>query len=62
NDPSTLVRTLETLIGSKALQRRLAGRARARALRLTSRRTAEAYLRLYDELLRPEDAALGATA
>ena len=61
-DPSTLVQTLEILIGSRALQRRLARRARARALRLTARRKAEAYLRLYEELLRPEDVVLGATA
>jgi glycogen synthase len=62
DDPSTLVDTLQILIGSRALQRRLARRARARALRLTARRMAEAYRRLYEELLRPEDAVLGASA
>ena len=62
DDPSSLVGALDRLIGSKALQRRLARRARARALRLTARRMGEAYLRLYREMLQPERVGLGARA
>lgn len=62
DEPASLVHALDRLIGSKALQRRLAQRARARALRLTARRMGEAYLRLYGEMLRPRPAGLGARA
>jgi glycogen synthase len=62
DEPASLVDVLDRLIGSKALQRRLAHRARARALRLTARRMGEAYLRVYGEMLRPKHAGLGARA
>jgi len=51
NDPAAWTRQLEVLIEDSQARKRLAERARARALQLTSVRMASAYNSLYHELL-----------